>query len=187
MLGYYQGGLDKGCWALHGYESTKFAPVESGLYCAHPKEGMPKKVSDYMPISLIHNFPKLISKILANRLASEIKHLISLNQTTFIKTRCIHDSFAYVHGVIKKLHKRHTAALFLKLEISKTFDTVSWSYLLDILSHLDFGQKWRNWMSSLWGTTSSSVLVNGQPRDKILHYRGVRQRIPISNALPHGN
>jgi hypothetical protein len=56
-------------------------------------------------ISIIHNFAKIISKILANRLAPELKNQVSASQTTFIKSRCIHDSFAYVHGVVKLLQK----------------------------------------------------------------------------------
>jgi hypothetical protein len=80
-----------------------------------PKE-CPQKV-DYRPISLIHNFAKIVSKILANRLGPERKHLISHSQTTFIQDKCIHNSFAYVHGVLKYLHKKHTPSLFIKLDI----------------------------------------------------------------------
>jgi hypothetical protein len=90
-----------------------------------PKKACPEKVSDFRPISLIHSFAKLVSKIMANRLGLELKHLISNSQTSFIKGRCIHDSFAYVQGVINYLHKKHTPALFIKLGISKAFDTVS--------------------------------------------------------------
>jgi hypothetical protein len=83
------------------------------------------KVQAYRPISLIHSFAKIVSKILANRLGPELKHLISHNQTTFIQDRCIHDSLAYVQGVIKYLHRKHTPALIIKLAISKAFDTAS--------------------------------------------------------------
>jgi hypothetical protein len=50
-----------------------------------PKKSDPQKIIDYRPISLIHSFAKLISKVLANRLGPELEHLISINQTTFIK------------------------------------------------------------------------------------------------------
>jgi hypothetical protein len=77
------------------------------------------KISDYRPISLFHSFVKIISKLLANRVAPELDHLISLNQTAFIKKRCIHDNFVYVQQVIKELHKRKIPSLFIKLDISK--------------------------------------------------------------------
>jgi hypothetical protein len=56
----------------------------------------PLRVSDYRTISLMHSFVKIISKLLANRLCQELSHLISVNQTSFIKKRSIQDNFAYV-------------------------------------------------------------------------------------------
>jgi hypothetical protein len=89
-----------------------------------PKKACPK-VAYYMPISLIHSFVKLISKILVNRLGPELKNLVSNKQTTFIKQRCIHDSYMYIQGVIKELHKRKIPSMFIKLDIFKAFDTVN--------------------------------------------------------------
>jgi hypothetical protein len=139
-----------------------------------PKIPCPQKVSDFRPISLIHSFAKLVTKILANQLGPKLSNLISCNQTTFIKKRCIHDSFMYVQKVIKALHKRKTPALFIKLDISKAFDSVNWPYLLDILTYLGFGLHWRNWIAALWCTSSSAFLLNGEPSKRILHCRGVR-------------
>jgi hypothetical protein len=98
-----------------------------------------------------------------------------VNQNAFIKKRCIHDNFVCVQGVIKDLHKRKIPALFIKLDISKAFHSVSWPYLLHIMKHFGFGLRWRNWISSLWCTTSSSFQLNGEPGRRILHCRGVRQ------------
>jgi hypothetical protein len=61
---------------------------------------------------------------LANKLAPELQQLISINQTTFIKKMVIHDNFVYVQQVIKELHTKKIPALFIKLDILKTFDTV---------------------------------------------------------------
>jgi hypothetical protein len=46
-------------------------------------------VKDFRPISLVHNFGKLIIKILANRLASGLNGMISPNQSAFIKGQFI--------------------------------------------------------------------------------------------------
>jgi hypothetical protein len=61
-----------------------------------------------------------------------------VNQTTFIKKRSIQDNFVYAQQVIKDLHKKKIPALFIKLGISKAFDTVNWAYMLSIITHLDF-------------------------------------------------
>jgi hypothetical protein len=90
-----------------------------------PKKENPQRVFDYIPISLTHSFAKIIFKLMANRLAPELHHLISINQTTFIKSRCIHDNFVYVQQVIKNLYRQNIPSLFIKLDISKAFDTVN--------------------------------------------------------------
>ena len=43
------------------------------------------QVKDYRPISLVHSFAKLVTKILANRLAGRLDEMVSSNQSAFIK------------------------------------------------------------------------------------------------------
>jgi hypothetical protein len=106
---------------------------------------------------------------LANRLAPELKKLISYNQNAFIKKRCIHDNFMFVQQMIKDPHKKKIPTLFIKLDISKAFDTANWSYLLDIMTYLGFGSRWKNWISAMWATSSSSFLINGEPGKRVCH------------------
>jgi hypothetical protein len=75
----------------------------------------------------------------------------------------------YVQHVIKDLHKKKVTTLFIKLDIAKAFDTVNWSYLLEILTCLGFGACWREWISALWGTTSYCFMINGEPGRRIIH------------------
>jgi hypothetical protein len=107
-----------------------------------PKTSCPKEIIEYRPINLTHNFAKILIKLLTNILAPKLSHLISNNQITFVKKRCIHNNFVYVQEVIKALHKKKIPSLFIKLDISKAFNMVNWPYLLGITTHLGFGQNW---------------------------------------------
>jgi hypothetical protein len=51
------------------------------------------------------------------------------------------------------------------------------------MTHLGFGIKWRDSISSLWATASSTDLLNGHLGKKILHCRGVMQWGPLSPML----
>jgi hypothetical protein len=90
-----------------------------------PKKPYPLTAANFRPISLTHSFTKIITKVLANKLGPELEHIISRNQTTFIKKRSTQDNVVYVQQVIKMLNKKKIPALFIKLDNSKAFDTVN--------------------------------------------------------------
>ncbi|WVZ54435.1 hypothetical protein U9M48_005227 [Paspalum notatum var. saurae] len=143
----------------------------------------PDSVGDYRPISLIHSFAKIISKVLAMRLAPHMDNLVSPSQSAFIKKRNIHESFLAVRNTVRRLHRNRVPALFFKLDITKAFDSVRWEYLLTLLKRLGFPPRWCGWIAVLLSTASSRVLVNGVPSAPIKHGRGLRQGDPLSPLL----
>jgi hypothetical protein len=46
-----------------------------------------------------------------------------------------------VQSLIREFHRKKTQALFIKVDITKAFDSVSWAYLLEVLQRLGFGPK----------------------------------------------
>jgi hypothetical protein len=120
-----------------------------------PKKLEAVEAKDFRPISLVHSFAKLATKMMANRLAPYLDRLVASNQSAFIKGRSIHDNFMLVQQTIKVLHRHKIASLFLKLDISKAFDSVNWAFLLEILGHLGFGAIWRNLISNLLKSAST--------------------------------
>jgi retron-type reverse transcriptase len=139
-----------------------------------PKKDGAESIGDFRPISLIHGVAKIITKVLALRLAPLINELISPCQSAFIKRRSIHDNFLYVRNLTRRFHRTKSPAIVLKLDISKAFDSVRWDYLLSLMQRRGFPLKWRNWISALLATSTSRVMLNGIPIDPILHGRGLR-------------
>jgi len=81
------------------------------------------------------------------------------------------------------IHKGETPCVLLKIDIAKAFDSVSWPFLLEVLQHLGFGRRWRNWISIALSSASTRILLNGQPGKRICHARGLRQGDPLSPML----
>ena len=139
-----------------------------------PKRFDAEQVKDFRPISLVHSFAKLVTKILANRLASRLDKMVSPNQSAFIKKRFIQDNYMLVQQTVRFLHSQKQPRLLLKLDITKAFDSVSWSFLMEVLRKLGFGSRWCDLLCGLLSSSSSQVLLNGIPGDFIQHRRGLR-------------
>jgi hypothetical protein len=58
-----------------------------------PKGPTLKAVEDYRPISIISIIPKLLSKILGNRLRTELADLVDIRQSAFVRGRHLSDNF----------------------------------------------------------------------------------------------
>jgi len=140
-------------------------------------------VGDFRPISLIHSFIKLFTKVLANRLAPQMNLLVKTNQSAFIRGRVLHDNFKGAQLTAKLLHKKKKASALLKIDISKAFDSIDWRFLLGLLAHMGFSRRWLNWISLLLSSASTKIICNGSPGRRICHARGLRQGDPLSLLL----
>jgi hypothetical protein len=80
-----------GCWNL--LNSANVVLIE--------KKRRATAIGDYGTINIMHSMPKLLAKILANRLAPHLNSLVSHSQSVFIKGISIHD---YIYTYIPMTH-----------------------------------------------------------------------------------
>ena len=77
------------------------------------------------------------------------------------------------------IHRARLPCLLLKIDIAKAFDSVAWCFLLEVLQHMGFPRRWRNWFCALLSTARMRILLNGNPGRRICHARGLRQGDPL--------
>jgi hypothetical protein len=95
-----------------------------------PTKEKAMNIRDYRLISLVHSFAKLLTKLLANRLAEKLEQLVSPSQSAFIKGRFVQDNFMLLRQTARYLHPQKKARILLKLDITKAFDSVSWPFFI---------------------------------------------------------
>jgi hypothetical protein len=198
----------KSCWdiikddliaAANSFYSLRCSSLQiinsANIVLLPKKEGVAAR-TEFRPISLIHSFVKIITKVFALRLAPYMNRIVSTNQSSFIKKRSIHEStnqsafikkrsihnnFLLVRNMAS--HRNRTPTLFFKLDITKAFDSVRWDYLLTLMQKLGFSDRWREMIARLLSTSCSRALLNGVPIRSIRHGRDLCQGDPLSPLL----
>ncbi|XP_039048586.1 uncharacterized protein LOC120189350 [Hibiscus syriacus] len=79
--------------------------------------------------------------------------------------------------------KRGLKGVVFKVDFMRAYDSVDWKILIQIMSKMGFGEKWRSWMFQCMSTAEISVLLNGSPTEKFHISRGLRQGCSLSPML----
>ncbi|XP_058749148.1 uncharacterized protein LOC131622118 [Vicia villosa] len=129
------------------------------------------------PWIAISNFKsKVISKILAERLASIMPLLISQEQRGFIYGRQILYCIELAYEGINLLDtKVWCGNLALKVDIRKAFDTHNWDFLFKVLQQFGFNDQFCSWIRSILHSVFLCININGALHGFFACSRGVRQ------------
>jgi len=141
-----------------------------------PKKTTPTVIDDYRPISLCNMVYRFISKILANRLKVLLPKLVGETQNAFVSGRRISDI----------CHNMHLGGgrgrMCLKLDLRKAYDSISWSFLEEVLKRVGLPDHWCKLMMACV-RASFVVTVNGENSRPFAATNGLRQGDPLAPYL----
>ena len=140
-----------------------------------PKTSNADSVDQYRPIAIANFKFKIISKILADRLATIMPSITSVQQRGFIKGRSITDCICLTSEAIIVLHKKSFGGnLALKVDIAKAFDTLDWNFLIEVLEAFGFNEMFCKWIKAILSSAKISIAINGKLHGFLSCTRGVR-------------
>lgn len=91
-------------------------------------------------------------------------------------------AFETLHHM-KNMKSGRQGHMAMKLDMSKAYDRVEWSFLKGIMLKLGFHHTWVSLVMSCVRTVSYSVLINGEPKGFFYPSKGLHQGDPISPYL----
>ena len=138
-----------------------YRPFNSTFIALIPKKDDPESFEDFRPISLCNCIYKIIAKVIALRLAPILSQNISMEQFGFLDGRQIHEAIGVAQEVIHSIKMKKKKGAVLKIDLSKDYDRVNWTYLRMLLTHLVFQVGFINWIMGCITNVNFVVLING--------------------------
>lgn len=149
-----------------------------------PKNDRAEAVGDYRPISCCNVIYKVITKLLADRLAKVLPHLIDAAQSGFVKDRLMVENIHLAQEIMRGYGRKRTAPkCTLKIDIRKAYDTISWEFLRAVLTEIRMPRRFVDWILECVTTASYSIKINGDLVGFFKGRRGLRQGDPMSPSL----
>ena len=148
-----------------------------------PKVSDPQEISEYRPISLIGCIYKIISKLLAKRIQKMMPSIIDGRQSAFIEGRHLLHGVLIANEVVEEARRKQNPCLVFKVDYEKAYDSVSWNFLMYMMTRMGFSPRWIRWIEGCLASASISILVNGSPTKEFSPKGGLQQGDPLAPFL----
>jgi len=149
------------------------------------KSGSPQDIANFRPISLSNTLPKILFKILQNRLKKLLNksQLISTLQNGFVETFSTHHNVSMLLNIIEDSKNNGKQLFTCYIDIKKAYDSVQHWALEQTLLNYNFDKKFIEFIKDIYKKSTIQIEVNNILTEKIPLLSGIRQGCPLSCLL----
>ncbi|CDO76740.1 hypothetical protein BN946_scf184813.g10 [Trametes cinnabarina] len=161
--------------------STAFA--EGWMAPIWKEKGEKTKVVNYRPITVLNTDYKLLTKIMAVKLAAAAPSIVHPAQAGFVPGRKLRDQTQLARMMMLWAEAKEVNGAIVALDQEKAYDKIAHDYLWRVLERFGIPEPFITMVKSLYANAETSVMVNGAMSETYRIYRGVRQGDPLSCLL----
>ncbi|CDO71547.1 hypothetical protein BN946_scf184911.g17 [Trametes cinnabarina] len=147
------------------------------------EKGEKTKIENYRPITLLNPDYKLLSKVLAIRLAAVAPDIVHPSQAGFVPGRRLRNQTQLARMMIHWAEAKEINGTIVALDQEKAYDRIAHDYLWRVLHTFGIPPGFTNIVRSLYRDAMTCVTINGVTSNTYKVYRGVRQGDPLSCLL----
>jgi hypothetical protein len=119
-------------------------------------------LSNYKPITLLNTSYKFFAKAIQLRIQAMMVDLISEDQSAFLPGRYILDNVLCQHELVEWAKESHQDLVLLKLDFRKAYESVSWSFLFEVMGRMGMLPAFIRMVRLLFMDASASICINGE-------------------------
>ena len=139
------------------------------------KDGDRSLITNYRPVSLISPIANLFEGVLYNKLIDQVIPKLSVHQHGFIPGKSVVTNLLDLADQVTEAFERGCQVDAIYLDMTKAFDSVDHSLLLDKLCIMGFDRTLLAWFKSYLENRSQLVHINGIHSQKFIATSGILQ------------
>ena len=101
-------------------------------------------IENWRPISLVYADPKIITKVIANRIKDLLPSIIHHNETGYVKEGYIGEMVRWIFDIMDLTDKENMPGLLIFIDFEKAFNALEWNFLYVF----NFGLNFKRWIKS---------------------------------------
>lgn len=151
------------------------------------KKGEETNIKNYRPISILPSISKIFEKAMYLNLTRHLEkyNLYNEEQHGFRKQKStITALISFIESVIDSLDEKNQAAGIF-MDLSKAFDSISHSKMIDKLSNLGIKNSYLNWFESYLTNRYQYVEITRSNKNQILKYKSTTENVKY--GVPQGS